>query len=377
MLTNRWLLDYATSAKGSDMFRGRSDHVELLAAGLLGEAGSVLAEVKKRQREPGVYPEYLGSLHEELGDALWYFVRLIDAIDRGLLRQLSKEHTRATRRPALESALRLGAAAGTIISTIGSKATSASREALTAAWRALEQVANASRTSLREAAALNLAKTQSRWPLESTKRGWPRPSDYSDLFDTDEPREERLPRKLEIEFIEHRRGKRSQVVLRCNNINVGARINDNISDPDHYRYHDIFHLSYAVFLGWSPVIRSLLRCKRKSDPDIDENQDGARAGIIEEAISAVVFSRAKHAHYFEGARQVDYDLLKSIVEFIHGYEVEAVPVWQWERAILEGFRLFRLLKANHGGRISLNLADRSMLYRAPTKKRPRSRVGKP
>ena len=126
-------------------------------------------------------------------------------------------------------------------------------------------------------------------------------------------REERFPRELEIEFIE-RGGERKLVILRCNNINVGARINDNISDPDYYRYHDIFHLSYAVFLGWSPVIRSLLRCKRKSDPNLDENEDGARSVIIVEALSAIVFSSAINLRYFADAAQVDYDLLKNIAE---------------------------------------------------------------
>ncbi len=368
MLTNRWLIDYAKAAKSSDMFRGRADHALLIAAGLLGEAGSTLAEVKKRQREQDVYPDYLGSLGEELGDSLWYFVRLVDLLDRPLLRLLAKRPVRGTRRSALMSALDLGAAAGGIISAMESKDKQALRRAMIAAWTSLERVAAASRTTLRHAAANNLLKTRSRWPVESTREGWPRSSDFYPLFDADIPREERLPREMEVEFIERGRGKRTQVVLRCNDINIGARINDNISDPDHYRYHDIFHLSYAVFLGWSPVIRSLFRCKRKSNPDLDENQDGGRAVIIEEAVSAIAFSRAKHARYFEGATQVDYNLLKSISEFVRGYEVEIVPVWQWEHAILEGFRVFRLLRANRGGRVAWNLRQRTLRYRAPHRK---------
>ena len=64
--------------------------------------------------------------------------------------------------------------------------------------------------------------------------------------------------------------------LRCNGLNFGDRLTDNIVDPDGYRYHDIFHFAYAVHLGWSPVIRSLLRAKRKSVPATDENEDGGR-----------------------------------------------------------------------------------------------------
>ncbi len=73
-------------------------------------------------------------------------------------------------------------------------------------------------------------------------------------------------------------------------------------------------------------------CKRKSDPRVDENQDGARARIIEEAVSAIVFSRAKETRFYDGIDQVDYDLLKTITEFVRGFEVQAVPLWQWEAA---------------------------------------------
>jgi hypothetical protein len=132
-------------------------------------------------------------------------------------------------------------------------------------------------------------------------------------------------------------------------------VTDNILDPDGYRYHDIFHFSHAVSLGWSPVTRALLKCKRKSQPAIDENEDGARAAALEEAISALVFSRAKMMRYFEDATQVDYDLLKSIQEMIQGYEVQSIPVWQWEHAILEGYRVFRLLTQNQGGAVKWDL----------------------
>jgi hypothetical protein len=115
--------------------------------------------------------------------------------------------------------------------------------------------------NLERAADDNLIKTQGRWPLESARRDWPRRSDYYPLFDSNKPLEERFPRELNIEFIERGR-ERKQVILRCNDINIGARVNDNISDTDHYRFHDIFHLSYAVFLGWSPVIRALLSPRR-------------------------------------------------------------------------------------------------------------------
>ena len=200
MTTNRWLTAYAKTAKWSDIFVGRPDHARLIAAGLFGEAGSVLAEVKKRQREEDVYPGYLDSLGEELGDSLWYFVRLADLLDRPLLESIARERARASRRPALNSALDLGAAAGRIISALGLDERSALREALLAAWTALERVARAAGTTLEQAADENLRKTRNRWPRERARRGWPRPADYYPLFDSGVPPEDRLPRDLEIEF---------------------------------------------------------------------------------------------------------------------------------------------------------------------------------
>lgn len=359
-MTNRWLLDYAHRARSTDRFSDSPDHVRLLAAGLFGEAGSILAEVKKRRREEDVYPEYLGALDEELGDCLWYFVRLCGELNRPLFRSFARARVTPSRREALRGALELGAAVGLLVAAIETGASPT--QALTDAWQALQRVARGSGMSLRAAAEFNLAKTQGRWPPERSRANWPRPSDYHPLFDADELLVEQFPRELEIEFIER---SKDQVILRINGINVGSRLTDNITDSDHYRYHDIFHLSYAVFLGWSPVIRALLRCKRKRSRQLDENEDGARAGIIEEAISAIVFARAKKKQYFKDAMQLDYDLLKSIAEFARGYEVDVIPPWQWERAILEGFRLFRLLKANRGGRVALNLTKRTIRYRKP------------
>src|SRR5205807_1656629 len=135
------------------------------------------------------------------------------------------------------------------------------------------------------------------------------------------PEEEQLPRNLEVEFREKARGGQKVVLLRCNGINFGDRLTDNILDPDGYRYHDIFHFANAVHLGWSPIVRAVLHCKRKSSEKIDEAEDGARAGILEEAIAAIVFSRAKQLRFFQGLDHLDYDLLKMVRELVAGFEV--------------------------------------------------------
>jgi hypothetical protein len=136
---------------------------------------------------------------------------------------------------------------------------------------------------------------------------------------------------------------------------VGDRLTDNISDPDEYRFHDVFHYSYAAILGWSPVTRALYKLKRKSNRRVDESDDGARAILVEEGISALVFNEAKKNQFFEGVERgrLSFDLLKTIRRFVDGYEVADVPLWAWEEAILQGFDAFRFLQQHRAGRLRL------------------------
>ena len=49
--------------------------------GLVGEVGSVLAAGKKLDREGKVFSGYRATIQEELGDTLWYFVRLCERLN--------------------------------------------------------------------------------------------------------------------------------------------------------------------------------------------------------------------------------------------------------------------------------------------------------
>ena len=82
-------------------------------------------------------------------------------------------------------------------------------------------------------------------------------------------------------------------------------------------------------------------------------------------MSAIVFSRARRLSYFEGIETVDYNLLKTVSEFVRGFEVDPIPLWQWETAILDGFKVFRLLRANRGGSVELDLERHLLSYTAP------------
>jgi len=351
----QWLRSYSRAAARTDRFQDRADHLLLLATGLLGEAGSILAEIKKMQREAAAYPGYRKRVLEEFGDFLWYYVRIASLTDQRILSTLSAATGRIrSNQRRLTVALDLGANVGQVLHLVQNGRGYELSDAIRTVWTTLVATANTAGIKLEEASQANLLKIQSRWPDRKL---------FHPLFDSTCLTEEQLPRSATIEFLERRRGSRVEVLLRCNGIGVGDRITDNIQGSDGYRYHDIFHIAYAVFLGWSPVVRAMLRCKRKSDPAADENQDGARATILEEAIAAIVFSRAKEMRLFKSATQVDYDLLKTIQEIIRGYEVEQIPLWQWEVAILEGYRVFRMLGANHGGRISWDIRRRTLSHR--------------
>lgn len=351
-----WLLEFAALAAKTDKFKDQADHAALLAAGLIGEAGSIVSELKKKRREREAYPVYRERMVEEIGDFLWYFVRLAAVVAPGLIEELplpGKIVLPAADGHQLTGHLDFGAAVGEVLAAVSTSKHDDLWARLSRTWALLTVISNDADVCLRDAAERNTAKTRSRWPDEKC---------YAPLFDDAFPVEEQLPRWLHVDFLERTRGSHRAVILRCNDINFGDRLTDNIEDPDGYRFHDIFHFAYAVHLGWSPVVRALMRTKRKSNSKIDEAQDGARAVIVEEAVAAIVFSRAKQLKFFEGLDHVDLDLLKTVKEFVEGFEVETVPLWQWETAILDGYRVFRSLCAGQGGRVTLDLGARQLTY---------------
>lgn len=168
----------------------------------------------------------------------------------------------------------------------------------------LSNVATKANLDLERIAQKNLEKTQNRWKsIENAQY---------DLFDDNFPENEQLPRKFELEFEETTKGDDTLVTVFIDGDQVGDPITDNSYEDDGYRFHDIFHYGFAAYLGWSPVLRKLLNVKRKSVPSIDEVEDGARAAIIEEAISAYIYPFAEQNNFFEGVETLDYEILKTI-----------------------------------------------------------------
>jgi NTP pyrophosphatase (non-canonical NTP hydrolase) len=190
------------------------------------------------------------------------------------------------------------------------------------------------------------------------------------FFDSDYPSDERLPRKFIVNFYEKPLERSLYVKVSVNDVVIGDALTDNAHEDDGYRFHDVFHLAYAAVLGWSPVCRKLLKCKRKSDAKIDEVEDGARAIIIEEAISILVFNQAEERSWYDDKSTIDIGLLKTIRRMAMKLEAKACTANQWQDAICQGYAVFKELKRNGGGDVIVDLEKQRLTYRStPTNKR--------
>ena len=370
--------DYAAQALTTDQ---RSDGGSLAfpLLGLFGETGSLLSEVKKKQRDRASYVGYAGAVVEELGDVLWYLTTVaarggltLDSIVTDLatagqyLNQgsitLSSVQPEIMPRPAEPTAafehtlLRLAGEVGLLVidqeaGRLKDRSVLVSR--LGAITATLIQAANEAGVTLEAAAVKNLAKIFDRWPRE---RICPEPLDARA-----EP-DERLPRDLYVDILEREVRGRTYVFQRCNGINIGDRLTDNAMRADDYRFHDVFHFAYVAVLTWSPVIRALFRLKRKSAPKIDEAQDGARATLIEEGITTWIFGQAVNLDLFADMKPGDlpFDLLKHVRQFVAGFEAEQCPLWLWEEAILQGYAAFRFLRKHRRGRLHIDITNRRL-----------------
>lgn len=221
---------------------------------------------------------------------------------------------------------------------------------------------------LDDVARANLKKTQGRWG----------PQDAGGLvFDTDFEENERLPRRFEVELREVIVKGRTKIRMRVNGKKIGDDLTDNADDPDGYRFHDVFHLGYVAVLGWSPVIRKLLKRKRKSNPQVDEVQDGGRAQVLDEGVAALVFDYAKEHRWLEGVTDLDYKLLRTVKGVTSLLEVRERSLGEWQRAILLGFDVWRQVLRSGGGKILVDQDAKSLRFLGPPDNARRKSARKP
>jgi len=208
---------------------------------------------------------------------------------------------------------------------------------------------------LNRIAELNLDKSRERWGRRCGLTQ-PRPA-----LDAAYPEHERLPRRLRIVLrTEEISGGRKFVQANVGTRKLGDHLTDNSYVRDGYSFHDTFHYAFAAVLGWSPITRWLLNRKRKSRPEVDEVEDGARAKAAEEAIALFVFSHAKEYNWLEGKASVSSEMLRSIKWMTAGLEAAKCTTGEWEDAIIQGFAAWRVIERNHGGVLSLDLDQQTI-----------------
>ena len=379
--------------------------------GLAGETGELLAEHKKWLRDGQSYTLFPERVTEELGDFLWYLsnvatkygfhmgdVALVNHAKASALwggpiaasTWTDPEHPRADieldeyqkivnwtdQQPqptvfnggdyeALIPLFGLAGKAGSLLNDYGewfqhgphySSHPEQVKETLAMLVWHLCNVASKHDLHLEDIARYNLEKINRRWGTPSPQR------EQYKLFDEDYAEHERLPRQMDILIKPDGPGR---TVTFVNGNRFGDSLTDNHYEDDGYRFHDIFHLSFASMLGWSPTTRALLRRKRKSSPTVDETEDGGRAMVLEEGISAFVFNYAARRNFLDSVKSVDYKLLRNIRELTEHLEVARRTEADWERAIVTGFEIWRAVRAAGQGHIYADL-EKGTIWMADT-----------
>jgi NTP pyrophosphatase (non-canonical NTP hydrolase) len=207
---------------------------------------------------------------------------------------------------------------------------------------------------LAQVAEQNLAKCEGRWGKLPDR----------EPFDAGFPDAERIPRQFSIDFLTYHDEENSpRVRVMYKGKQFGDDLNDNSHTKDGYGYHDVIHLAFAATLGWSPLVRKMLKAKRKSNPKVDQIEDGGRAIATEEGLSAMIFAYARDYNFLEGKSSVSTELLRMIKNMAMHLEVSVCTPGEWEQAIIQGFTVWREVKKLRGGTVDVDLRKRCMSLR--------------
>jgi NTP pyrophosphatase (non-canonical NTP hydrolase) len=216
--------------------------------------------------------------------------------------------------------------------------------------------------SLSQIALQNLEKVGDRWIAQKQRRV---------LYDENLPQRQQFPRTFEYAFEKRSIDGTTKIILIDHMVGgtTGDPLTDNAYEDDGYRYHDALHLTFAACLGWSPVLRKLLRTKgqleHRTPSDVDEVEDGGRARVIEEAIAAAAYAYAADHEYLEGVESVDWELLRHIKRMTTHLEVRNVTTNRWNEVLLRGFSVWRQLRAHGGGALRGDLYKSTIEFIPP------------
>ncbi len=228
----------------------------------------------------------------------------------------------------------------------------------------LSAVASHFQSDLQEIAIENLKRNRERWGMHRDIQGNLRLGRNSSRY----PTGERWPERATLEFTD---GMRDQSWLPMVQMTVdgepfGDPIDDNAKHGDGYRFHDVLHFAFAVHLDWSPVVRKLMKNKRKSSREADKYEDGARARDTEEAVSNLIHKAAARNNYFECAQRLDSQLLTDIQVLVRDLEVRDRTGFEWERCILDSYAVHRQLSESQGGFVDVDFKEATLRFREKT-----------
>lgn len=184
----------------------------------------------------------------------------------------------------------------------------------------------------------------------------------------DEKYEEQFPDSFVVEFTENLNDngllevKMTWEKTEQEFIQLGDALTDNSAVPNDYRFHDIFHLGHIAFLGWSPVMRHLMKLKRKRDPLFLDAQDRGRPQVAEEAITLIVYNYATKNRMLKASDRIDTELLNTIKQLVVNLEVSSLSSFQWELAILYSYKVFHQLIENRGGSVLVSPKERKLEF---------------
>jgi len=222
----------------------------------------------------------------------------------------------------------------------------------------ISAIASHHNIDLEEIATRNLEKVKDRFDI----------IDLKSIHRFDEKYIEQFPDTFVVEFIESMNENGILEVKMVweksdgNFVQLGDPLTDNSSVPNDYRFHDIFHLGHIAFLGWSPVMRHLMKLKRKRHPLVLDAQDRGRPQVAEEAITLIVYNYATKNKMLKASDRIDTELLNTIKQLVVNLEVSSVSSYQWEQTIIQSYKVFHKVVENKGGRIYVSPKERKLEF---------------
>ena len=136
---------------------------------------------------------------------------------------------------------------------------------------------------------------------------------------------------------------------------VGAPLTDNNYVDDGYRFHDVFHLALAVYVGWSPTLRHLMRLTTHKG-----GKGRKEDGTLDEGIVALIFSRVQSLNFLQSGERVEPWIIHRLQEMTKRMDVPHGAAANWEWAITEGTRVWLQIRKNRGGSIETDFDRRTM-----------------